>query len=63
MWSSEKIYHIKHANSVILSTDIANQGVSLPMTNTKPYVLGVSLSSEGNAKLLLQLIGFNINQK
>ena len=58
------------ANCVIVYTDVANQGVTFTITETKLYVLVVTLSTQDNAKLLIQLksdfkeqlIGTNIYQ-
>ena len=43
------------ANCVIMSTDIANQNATFTITETKPYVPVVTLSTQDNAKLLTQL--------
>ena len=40
---------------IILSTDVANQGASCSITDTKLYAPVVTLSTEDNAKLLQQL--------
>ena len=38
--------------SVIVITNVADQGVTFSLTDTNPYVPGVTLSTEDNAKLL-----------
>ena len=43
------------ANCVIVYTDVTNQGVTFSITETKLYVPVVTLSTQGNAKLLTQL--------
>ena len=43
------------ANSVIVNTDVANQGATSAITETKIYVLVVTLSTQHNTKLLQQL--------
>ena len=43
------------ANCVIVSTNVANQNATLPITDTKLYVPTVNLSTQDNAKLLQQL--------
>ena len=43
------------ANCFIVSTNAANQGATFTITETKLYVQVVSLSTQGNAKLLTQL--------
>ena len=40
---------------VIMATDIANQGATFTITDTKLYVPVVTLSTQDNAKLLEQL--------
>ena len=51
----------RSGNWVIVYTDGANQGATLAITETKLYVPVVTLSIEGNAKLLQQLkSGFKI---
>ena len=42
-------------NCVIVSADVANQGATFTITETKTYVPVVILSTQGNAKLLQQL--------
>ena len=42
------------ANSVIVSTDVANPGTTFPITETKLYIPVVALSTQDNAKLLQQ---------
>ena len=42
-------------NCVIVSTNIANQGATFTITETKLYVPIVTLSAQDNAKLLTQL--------
>ena len=42
-------------NCVIVSTSNANQGATIAITETKLYVLVVTLSAQDNAKLLKQL--------
>ena len=42
-------------NYVIVSTDVANQGATFTITETKRYVPVVTLSIQDNAKLLTQL--------
>ena len=42
-------------NCVIVYTDVANQGATLEITETKLCVPEVPLSTEDNAKLLQQL--------
>ena len=44
-----------YANCVIVYTDIANQGATFTITETKLYVPVVTLSTQDNAKLLTQL--------
>ena len=43
------------ANCVIVYTNVANQGDAFAITKTKLYVLVVTLSTQDNAKFLLQL--------
>ena len=43
------------ANCVIVYTDVANQGATFTITETKLYVPVVTLSTQDNAKLLPQL--------
>ena len=43
------------ANCVILYNDVANQGATFTITETKLYVPVVTLSTQDNAKLLPQL--------
>ena len=43
------------ANCVIVSTDVANQGATLTIEERKLYVPKVTLSTQDNAKLLIQL--------
>ena len=43
------------ANCVIICTNVANQVPTFPITETNLYVLGVTLSTQDNAKLLPQL--------
>ena len=43
------------ASSVIVSTDVENQNATFAITDTKLYVPVVTLSQQGNAKLLEQL--------
>ena len=43
------------ANCVIIYTDVANQGTTFAITETKLYVPLVTLSTQGNSKLLQQL--------
>ena len=43
------------ANSVIVYTNVVNQGVTFTITETKLYVPVVTLSTQDNAKLLTQL--------
>ena len=46
-------------NCVIVATDVANQGATFSITDTKPYAPAVTLSTQDNAKLFEQLkIGF-----
>ena len=48
-------------NSVIASTNNANQNATFEMTDTKLYVPAVTLSTQDNSKLLEQLkSGFNL---
>ena len=42
-------------NCVIVSTDVANQGATFSITDTKLYVPVVTLTTQDNAKLLQQL--------
>ena len=42
-------------NYVIVSTDVANQGATFTITETKRYVPVVTLSTQDNAKILTQL--------
>ena len=44
------------ANCVIVSTNVANQGATFAITETKLYVPVVTLSTQGNAKLLPQVL-------
>ena len=46
------------ANCVIISTNIANQNPTFTITETNIYVSVVTLSTQGNAKLLPQILGF-----
>ena len=43
------------ANCVIVYTDVANQGATFTITETRLYVPVVTLSTQDNAKLLTQL--------
>ena len=43
------------ANRVIVYTNVANQGATFAITETKLYVPLVTLSTQDNAKLLQQL--------
>ena len=43
------------ANCVILCSDVANQGTTFAITETKLYIPVVTLSTQDNAKLLQQL--------
>ena len=43
------------ANCVIVSDNVVNQGVTFAITETKIYVLVVTLSTKDNTKLLTQL--------
>ena len=43
------------ANCVVVSTNVANQGATFTITETKLYVPVVNLSTQDNAKLLTQL--------
>ena len=43
------------ADCVIISTNVANQNPTFTITETNLYVLAVTLSTQDNAKLLLQL--------
>ena len=43
------------ANWVIVPTNVANQGETFSINNTKPYVPVVTLSTQDNTKLLQQL--------
>ena len=43
------------ANCVIVYTDVANQGATFTITETKLYVPVVTLSTQDNTKLLTQL--------
>ena len=43
------------ANCVIVYTNVANQGATFTITETKRYVPVVTLSTQDNAKLLRQL--------
>ena len=43
------------ANCVIVPINVANQGATFTITETKLYVLVVTLSTQDNAKLLTQL--------
>ena len=50
------------ANCVIVYTDVANQGATFTITETKLYVPAVTLSTQDNASLLTQLkSGFKKN--
>ena len=58
------------ANYIISSNTTANEAAIFAMTDTKPYVPVVTLSTDDNAKLLQQLkselkrtINWNFNQK
>ena len=42
-------------NCVIVSTNVANQNATFEITDTKLYVPVVTLSTQGNSKLLQQL--------
>ena len=42
-------------NCVIVSTDVPNQNATFEITDTKLYVLVVTLSTQDNSKLLQQL--------
>ena len=42
------------ADCVIISTNVANQNPTFTITETNLYVLAVTLSTQDNAKLLLQ---------
>ena len=42
-------------NCYIVTTNVENQGVTFSITDTKVYVITVTLSSQDNAKLLEQL--------
>ena len=42
-------------NCAIVSTNVANQGVTFSISSTKRYVPVVTLSTQNNAKLLQQL--------
>ena len=42
-------------NCVIVSTNVANQNATIAITDTKLYVPAVTLSTQGNSKLLQQL--------
>ena len=42
-------------NCVIISTDVANQGATFGITETKLYIPAVTLSTQDNAKFLQQL--------
>ena len=44
-----------HGNCVIVSTNVANQGATFTINETKLYVPVVTLPSQDNAKLLTQL--------
>ena len=49
------------ANCVIVSTNNANQNATFAISNTRLYVLVVTLSTQENAKLLQQLkYGFKV---
>ena len=43
------------ANCIIVSTNVVNQNVIFPITDTKLYVPLITLSQQNNAKLLQQL--------
>ena len=43
------------ANCVIVSTVVANQGAAFTITDTKLYIWVVTLSAQGNTKLLQEL--------
>ena len=43
------------ANCVIVSTNVANQNATFAITDTKLYVLVVTVSTQDNTKLLQQL--------
>ena len=43
------------ANCIIVSTNVANQNATFAITDTKLYVLFVTLPTQDNAKLLQQL--------
>ena len=43
------------ANCVIMPIDVANHGATFKITETKPYVQVVTLSTQDTAKLLSQL--------
>ena len=43
------------ANCVIVSTDVANQGATFSITETKIHVVVVTLSTQDNAKVFEQL--------
>ena len=43
------------ANCVIVSTDVANQGATFSITETKIHVVVVTLSTQDNAKVFQQL--------
>ena len=43
------------ANCVIVSANVANQGATFAITETKLYVLVATLSTQYNTKLLTQL--------
>ena len=57
-------------NCIIVARDIANQGTTFPIADTKCYFPVVTLSTQDNAKMLEQLrfgfkrtINCNVNQK
>ena len=43
------------ANGVIIYTNVANQNTTFEITETKPYVPVITLSTQDNSKLLQQL--------
>ena len=50
------------ANCVIVSTNAANQNATFAITDTKLYILVVTLSTQDNAKLLLELLLIYLNK-
>ena len=60
-WNCEvNLILIWSANCVIVSLNVANQDAIFAITETRPYVPVVTLSTQDNAKLLPQLKSFII---